>query len=103
MPTDSSLESILFGVLTSCGLEGWTRCLRRFVGALERPPEHLTGSENSIDSVSSYAAIRGFKIVTRKVPEGLWDPTKIPRIQNSLSEVGSLLNADDAAYPQLEG
>jgi len=44
----------------------------------------------------------GLKGMTRDLPEGPWDPTKIPRIQNSLSEVASLLSVGCVAFPQLE-
>jgi hypothetical protein len=35
-------------------------------------------------------------------PEGAWDPTKIPRIQDSMSEVGSLLSLAGDALSQLD-
>ena len=44
----------------------------------------------------------GLKGMTRDLPEGPWDPTKIPRIQNSLSQVASLLSVGWVAFLQLE-
>jgi hypothetical protein len=40
--------------------------------------------------------------MTRRLPEGPWDPMKIPRIQNSVARVAFLLTVDDAVLPQLD-
>jgi len=46
--------------------------------------------------VTSVAAI------TRRVPEGLWDPTKIPGIQDSLSVGGFLFSVGGVALSQID-
>jgi hypothetical protein len=40
--------------------------------------------------------------MTRRLPEGRWNPTKIPRIQNFMSETRSLLSVGGVASPQLD-
>jgi len=40
--------------------------------------------------------------MTRRLPEGRWDPTKIRRIQNLMSEVGSLVCVGGVQLSQVE-
>jgi hypothetical protein len=44
----------------------------------------------------------GLKRMTRRLPEGPWDPTKIPRIQILMSRVVFLVGADGVPFPQVE-
>jgi len=36
--------------------------------------------------------------MTRGLPEGLWDPTKIPRIRNFVSHAGSLVDVGGVLF-----
>jgi hypothetical protein len=40
--------------------------------------------------------------MTRRLPEGPWDPTKIPRIQILMSQDVFLVGVGDVAFPQVE-
>ena len=41
--------------------------------------------------------------MTRRLPEGPWDPTKIPRIQISMSQKVFLVAVGGVSFPQVEG
>jgi hypothetical protein len=47
--------------------------------------------------------LRFSKRVTRGLPDGWWDPTKITRIQNSMSQAAFLLSVDGVALSQVDG
>ena len=41
--------------------------------------------------------------MTRRLPEGPWDPTKIPRIQILMSQGDFLVGVGGVAFTQVEG